>query len=178
MFISKKVPRCSEGSVHPQTHWLQPGLQRRSFFSEIYENFSSWSKVFQWPAATGHIIPTQNCPKPSLLPGRALGPFLIPIAVSFHQVHARACVPSHRTCPSCQILISQESWMEKGSRGCVSQLCCGVLCQFWFEVSLWDFRWFFSSSVSSAPAPVERLSQHWFLSLPWSVFSVFFVIFN
>lgn len=47
MFISKKVPRCSEGSVHPQTHWIQPGLQRRGFFSEIYENFSSWSKVFQ-----------------------------------------------------------------------------------------------------------------------------------
>lgn len=34
---------------------------------------------------TGHIIPTQNYPKPSLLPGRALGPFLILIAVSFHQ---------------------------------------------------------------------------------------------
>jgi len=45
-----------------------------------------------------------------------------------------------------------------------------------FSDPSWDFGWFFS--LFPAPAPVERLSQHWFLSLPWSVFSVFFVIFN
>lgn len=46
MFTGKELPRCSEGSLHPQSSWIQSGLRGQvvvlfgfCFFHDSYENF-------------------------------------------------------------------------------------------------------------------------------------------
>lgn len=44
MFTSQKLPRCSEGSLHPQSGWIQSGLQGRGVVVyEIYKKKSGFA---------------------------------------------------------------------------------------------------------------------------------------